>query len=320
MIKKVITGQVVAAFLQKPLQGQSLPILQPADLSGCGPETVVWVKSFTEERFRWLEERRPALTICDNETGHRTTVPHIISENPRLDFIRTLIEFFTPTPEIGIHPMSLIDIGASIGKNVSIGAFARIGRLVSIGDDCHIGSGVVLEGEVALGRRCVIKPNSVIGCQGFGFEYDEDGKPLHFPHLGKIVVEDDVWIGACTTIELGTLGATTLRKDCKIDDLVQVGHNVTVGANTLIMANTVICGCVIIGEHCWIAPNSVIKEKVQIGNRVIIGLGAVVLKNVDDGLVMAGVPAKPITSKHEIRAHPSRQSEKEDVHVSNKKV
>jgi len=297
MKRKAITGQVVAAFLQKPLRGQSLPILQPADLSGCGPGTVVWVKSFTEERLRWLEERRPALAICDHETGHKTTVPHIISGNPRLDFIRTLTEFFTPTPETGIHPTALVDTGASIGKNVSIGAFARIGDRVSIGDDCYIGSGVTLEGDVTLGRGCVIKPNSVLGGQGFGFEYDEDGKPLHFPHLGKIVVEDDVWIGACTTVELGTLGATTLRKGCKIDDLVQIGHNVTVGPKTLIMANTVICGCVVIGEHCWIAPNSVIKEKVRIGHRVTIGLGSVVIRDVDDGLIMAGVPAKPIPSK-----------------------
>lgn len=293
---KAITGQDVAAFLKKSLRGKSLPILQPADLSRCGPRTVVWVKNFTEERLQRLEECRPALAICDYETGHKTTVPHIVSGNPRLDFIQMLTEFFKPTPETVIHPTALVEIGASVGKNVSIGAFTRIRSRVSIGDDCLIGSGVVLEDDVALGQRCIIKPNSVLGGQGFGFEYNEDGEPLHFPHLGKIVVEDDVWIGSCTTVELGTLGATMLQKGCKIDDLVQIGHNVTVGPKTLVMANTVICGSVVIGERCWIAPNSVIKEKVRIGHHVTIGLGSVVLRDIDDGLVIAGVPAKPIRS------------------------
>ena len=287
----------MAAFLKKPLLGKSLSILQPADLSKCGPKTVVWVKNFTEERLQWLEERRPALVICDHETGQKTTVPHIVSGNPRLDFIRTLTEFFTPTPETGIHPAALIEIGASVGKNVSIGAFARIASHVSIGDHCVIGSGVVLEGDVTLGQKCIIKPNSVLGGQGFGFEYNENGEPLHFPHVGKIVIEDDVWIGSCTTIELGTLGATTLQRGCKIDDLVQIGHNVTIGPKTLVMANTVICGGVVIGEKCWIAPNSVIKEKIRIGHRVTLGLGSVVLRDIEDGLVFAGVPAKPIKSK-----------------------
>jgi len=294
---KTITGQDVAQFLKKPLRGKSLPILEPADINRCGPRTIVWVKSFTDERLELLEQRRPALVICDNETGRKTTVPHIVSTNPRLDFIKVLSKFFKFTHKPVIHHTALIEKGASVGKNVGIGAFARIGRQVSIGDDCVIGSGVVLEGKVELGRNCIIKPNSVIGCQGFGFEYNEEGKPLHFLHLGKIIFEDDVWIGSCTTIELGTLGATTIQKECKIDDLVQIGHNVTIGTKTLVMANTVICGGVIIGERCWIAPNSVIKEKVRIGNSVTIGLGSVVLRDIDDGLIVAGVPANPIKKK-----------------------
>jgi UDP-3-O-[3-hydroxymyristoyl] glucosamine N-acyltransferase len=297
MSRKTLTGQDVAAFLKRPLHGISLPIIRPADLEECGPGTVVWVKSFTEGRLRWLEGGRPALVICDPETGRKTTVPHIVSENPRLDFIKTVTEFFQTGPETGVHSTVVIKAGALIGQNVSIGAFSRIGGRVCIGDDCLIGSGVALEGDVVLGRRCVIKPNSVIGGQGFGFEYDENDTPLHFPHFGKIVIEDEVWIGACTTIELGTLGATTLKQGCKIDDLVQIGHNVTVGPKTLIMANAVICGCVVIGERCWIAPNSVIKEKVRIGHQVTVGLGSVVLRDVGDGLTVAGVPAKPISKK-----------------------
>jgi UDP-3-O-[3-hydroxymyristoyl] glucosamine N-acyltransferase len=289
-----ITSLDIAGFLGKQLYGESVLIERPANLDECGPSDLVWVKSFAIERLNLIEVRRPALVICDHETAKVTTVSHIASDHPRLDFIRVLNHYFGIKREVGIHPTAIIDAGATVGKRVSIGAYARVGNHVSMGDECIIGSGVALEGKVELGNRCVIKANSVVGGQGFGFEYDEEGRPIHFPHLGRIDIEDDVWIGACSTVEIGTLGATRICQGCKIDDLVQVGHNVTVGRNTLIMANTIICGGAVIGERCWIAPNSVVKEKVRIGNRVTLGLGSVVLKDVEDDLVVAGVPAKPL--------------------------
>jgi len=289
-----ITGLDIAGFLEKPLYGESALIDRPANLDECGPNDLVWVKNFTIERLNLIEVRRPALVIYDHETAKVTTVSHIASDHPRLDFIRVLNHYFGIIREAGIHSTAIIDPGAVIGKGVSIGAYVRLGKYVSIGDECIIGSGVALEGKVGLGNRCVIKANSVIGGQGFGFEYDEEERPIHFPHLGRIVIEDDVWIGACSTVEIGTLGATRICQGCKIDDLVQVGHNVTVGRNTLIMANTIICGGAVVGEKCWIAPNSVVKEKVRIGNRVTVGLGSVVLKDVEDDLIVAGVPAKPL--------------------------
>jgi len=292
--EKIITSLDIAKFLGKELFGESITVVWPATLEECGPGNLVWVKSFTPERLNFIETRQPALAICDLETAKRTTISHIASDHSRLDFIRALDYFFGIKLEVSIHPTAIIDEGAIIGNRVAIGAYARIGSQVSIGNDCIIGSGVSIEGRVRLGDRCVIKANSVLGGQGFGFEYDEIGNPVHFPHLGKIEIEDDVWIGACSTVEIGALGATKLCKGVKVDDLVQVGHNVTVGKNTLIMANSITCGGCTIGEQCWIAPNSVIKENVKIGNRVTLGLGAVVLKDVEDDLTVVGVPAKPL--------------------------
>lgn len=289
-----VTGSDVARFLQSPLRGPSFPLRRPADLADCGKGDLVWVRSFTPERLELLQQRQPALAICDGETAERTTVATVIQANPRLAFIRVLNEFYRPSRPVGVHPTAIVAEGAVIGANAFIGPFARVGPSVVIGRDCTISSGVVIESRVTLGDRCVIKANSVVGGQGFGFEYDEHGQPLHFPHLGQIVLEDDVWLGACTTIELATLGTTRLGRGCKVDDLVQIGHNVGVGPNTLIMANSVLCGGVTVGERCWIAPNSVVKQKVRIGNRVTVGLGAVVLKDVADDLVVAGVPAKPL--------------------------
>jgi len=292
-----LTAAAIAAWLNRPLQGQDGIIAKPADLSDCGPGDLVWVKSYTPERLNILETQRPTLAICDPETARLTTVSHIVTTNPRLDFIKVIKQFFWQEPEPYIHPSAIIEPGAQLGVGVSIGAYARIGPQVVVGDHCRIGSGVAIEGRVSLGRGCVIKANSVLGGQGFGFEYDGDGNPVHFPHLGQIIIEDEVWLGACTTVEIATLGVTRICRGAKVDDLVQVGHNVTVGPNTLIMANSIICGGVKIGEGCWIAPNSVIKGQLRIGNRVTVGLGAVVLRDVADDLVVAGVPAKPLKPK-----------------------
>jgi UDP-3-O-[3-hydroxymyristoyl] glucosamine N-acyltransferase len=217
--------------------------------------------------------------------------------NPRLDFIRVLKSYFEPPPKRGIHPTAIIGKKAVLGKSVLIGPYALIGSEAVIGDHSRVGSGVRIEGRVQIGKNCYIKPNSVIGCQGFGFEFSETSGLMHFPHIGRIVIGDDVWIGACTTIELGTLGTTHVADGCKIDDLVQVGHNVFVGECSMVMANTVICGGASIGKRCWIAPNSVIKEKVKLGDRVTVGLGAVVLRDVPEGLTVAGVPARPLPQK-----------------------
>lgn len=293
----VITGSAIAEGLGKSLQGESFPVTRASDLVECGGESLVWVKNFSAERLELLEKKRPALVICDQETARQTASPCIVSENPRLDFIRALNLFFKPRVEHRIHPKAEISPSAILGKNVAIGPFSCIGPDVVIGDDCLIGSGVSIEGGVTLGNRCCVKANSAIGGQGFGFEYDDAGVPLHFPHLGTIEIEDDVWIGACSTVEIASLGTTRICSGCKIDDLVQVGHNVTIGRNTLVMANVVICGGAVIGEKCWVAPNSVIKQKVKIGNEVTLGLGSVVLKDVADGLVVAGVPAKPLSGR-----------------------
>ncbi len=287
----------ISEFLAKPLKGSSLPIIKPADLKDCGFGDLVWIKSFSNDRLSIIERNRPSLVICDSNTFEQTSVPSILSENPRLDFIKVLNRFFAPDKSTIIHTTAIMEEGVRIGKDVSIGAYTHIGKQAIIGDNCTIGSGVSIEGAVTLGNRCVVKANSALGGQGFGFEYNDEGEPIHFPHLGCIIIGDDVWIGSCTTVEIGTLGATHINNGCKIDDLIQIGHNVVLGENTLVMANTVLCGGCIIGKKCWIAPNCVIKEKVRIGDNVTVGLGSVVIRDVDNNVIVAGVPAKKLRNK-----------------------
>lgn len=295
-----ITSEEIASFLNLVLHGRNCNITRPADLSDCGPGDIIWIKGKSPERVAIANSKNPSLVICEPDLAPLLSTSYLVTANPRLAFIKVVSKWFCDSEHtIEIHPTAIVEPGVVIGKNVAIGPYSRVGRNVRIGDECVIGSGVSLEGNLELGKRCRIKSNAVLGAPGFGFERDENGVPLHFPHLGKIVLEDDVWIGACSTVERATLGTTRLCASVKVDDLVQIGHNTVTGTGTLVMSNVVICGGAQIGKNCWIAPNSVIKEKIKIGSNVVVGLGSVVIRDVADGLTVAGVPARalPMRSK-----------------------
>lgn len=291
-----IKGNDIAAYLNLKLQGESLLITRPSDIFDCGYGSIVFIKKNDISMAEMVNKSRPSLVICNEKMSNFIKVPMILSDNPKRDFVKVLNKYFKKPVNFKIHKTSIIEEGALVGNEVAIGAYVRIGAEVEIGDKCEIGSGVSIQGKVKLGNNCKIKPNAVIGEEGFGFIMDGEKEPLHFPHFGSVIIGNNVFIGSCSTVELGALGATVISDGCKIDDLVQIGHNCKVDKNTLIMANTVLCGGSIIGQGCWIAPNSVIKEKIQVGDGAIIGLGSVVLKNVSAGLVVAGVPAKKIQS------------------------
>lgn len=155
-----------------------------------------------------------------------------------------------------------------------------------------IGRGAVIDyrfTEIGSGTR--IGPNCSIGQPGFGYEII-DGEPTHFPHVGRVLIGDNVHIGANVTIDRGTLSDTVIEDGVKIDNLVHIAHNVVVRRNAFVIAGAMLGGSCDIGEDAWIAPHAVIKEGVRIGKRVVVGLGAVVLKDVEDDAVVAGVPAR----------------------------
>jgi len=165
-------------------------------------------------------------------------------------------------------------------------------------DNPRLGFAMALQKEyptrsnVSYGADCRIKPNAVIGEEGFGFERDEDGVPIRIPHIGRVILGDRVEVGACTVIARGTIGNTVIGDDVKLDDHVFIAHNVTIGDKTLVVAGAVLCGSVSVGSEVWIGAGALIKEGVNIGDRAFIGMGAVVLKDVEPGMVMVGNPAR----------------------------
>jgi UDP-3-O-[3-hydroxymyristoyl] glucosamine N-acyltransferase len=291
-----VTAEEIAKFLNNTLHGKNSIINKVSDIEECGPGDLIWCRSYTPERVNIINRCQPALVICPEDTVPFMKVPYICSSNPKLDFVRILSFYLEWDKPVGIHETAIIYPGAKIGKDAIIGPYSIIGPQVEIGNGCQIGSHVSIEGIVKIGNRFSIKSSSSIGGQGFSFVRDEQGVPLHFPHIGKIIIGDDVWMGSSTTIERGGLGNTTICDNVKIDDLVQLGHNITVGKNTCIAAGVIICGGSVIGQGCWIAPRSVLNDHIYIGHNVLVGLGSVVMKNVQDNSVVVGVPAKKLDS------------------------
>ncbi len=186
----------------------------------------------------------------------------------------------------------------SIDPSAIVARSARIHKSVVIGKNCVISDGVTIHKSTVIGDNVRIKDNSVVGGVGFGYAVRKGFPPLRIPHVGGVVIGDNVHIGSCNTIDRGTFGNTLIARDVKIDNGVQVAHNVTIGERTIITAHVEISGSVTVGIDCWIAPNVSIREKISIGDNVLIGIGSVVVKNIDSNLVVAGIPAKPIRNQN----------------------
>jgi UDP-3-O-[3-hydroxymyristoyl] glucosamine N-acyltransferase len=140
----------------------------------------------------------------------------------------------------------------------------------------------------------IIHAGTVIGADGFGYERNDGGELEKFPHLGHVVLEDNVEVGSNTCIDRGTLGDTIIREGAKIDNLVHIAHNVVVGRHAVVIAHAMIGGSTRIGDYAWVAPCACVRDVVSIGDRAMIGLGAVVVRDVPDGATVMGIPARPV--------------------------
>ncbi|KIX22830.1 UDP-3-O-(3-hydroxymyristoyl) glucosamine N-acyltransferase [Flavobacterium sp. 316] len=184
-----------------------------------------------------------------------------------------------------------------IGKNVSIGKNAKIypnsfiGDNVVIGDDCVFFAGVRIYSETIIGNNCTVHSGSIVGSDGFGFAPQEDGTYQKVPQIGNVIIEDNVEIGACTTIDRATLGSTIIRKGVKLDNQIQIAHNVEIGENTVIASQTGVAGSTKIGKNCMIGGQVGIVGHITIGDNVKIQAQSGIGKSLQDGEVVQGSPA-----------------------------
>lgn len=285
-LKQAVPAQVIAAAL-----GLRLAQADGAMVSAVGSaqEGGVGVLSFAKNAEWASRAHMDCILITDAESACTRVGPSLVSNEPRLDFARCLAflerssGFVWDGVDAQVHPT------ARLGRNVVLG------RGVYVGEDTVIGHNVVIGDEVKLGKRCLIKSGAVIGEEGFGFERDADGVAVRLPHIGGVLIGDDVEIGSLTTVCRGTLADTIIRDGAKIDDHVHIAHNVFVDSHAFVIACAEVSGGVRVGAGSWIAPNATVMNQVTIGANAVVGLGAVVLKSVADGAVVVGNPAKPLS-------------------------
>ncbi|HSJ01316.1 MAG: UDP-3-O-(3-hydroxymyristoyl)glucosamine N-acyltransferase [Verrucomicrobium sp.] len=271
---------------------------------------------FSDHRYRQqLHDTKASVVLVP--AGCELVPPHVIElavEVPPVAFEKVVQKFgFQPTPaQPGVHPSAVvadptfggstgisiganavIEAGVKLGNNVVIGAGCYVGHNVEIGDDSKLFPNVTIQESCLLGERVTIHSNTVIGADGFGYEF-VNGEHRKVRQMGIVQVDDDVEIGAGTTVDRARFGRTWIGKGTKIDNQVQVAHNVVIGKHCIIVASVGICGSVQIGDYVVIGGQVGIIEHVKIGSRCSIAARTVVTKDLPPGpAAYMGFPAAP---------------------------
>lgn len=250
-----------------------------------------------------------AILAGGNFSSAKKTVIRVA--HPRVAFARALAVFFPePAWAPGIHPSAVIAASAEIEPTAHVGPHCTVGERVKlgarcvlqggnfIGDDAVLGEGtrlfpnVTLYARTQLGRRVRIHAGTVIGADGFGYVLD-GGEQRKVPQIGDVIIGDDVEIGANVAVDRGALGSTVIGRGTKIDNLVQVGHNVTIGEHCILCAQVGVAGSAKLGHHCVLAGQVGIAGHLKIGNHVTIGSKSGVMHSIPDGETWLGIPAQP---------------------------
>jgi UDP-3-O-[3-hydroxymyristoyl] glucosamine N-acyltransferase len=298
----------LAAHLECRLEGDGdADVVRVAGLKDAGPGDVTFLANSKYEKLL-VSTRASAVILSDGPAVPHTSA--LRTPHPYLAFARA-VRLFAPDsrPAPGVHPMAAVAAGARLGAGVSIGAFVWVGEGVTIGDgtvvypnvtigdgatvgrDCVIHSNVAIRERVVVGDRVILQNGVVLGSDGYGFVRRPDGSHEKIPQAAAVVIEDDVELGANTTVDRPAVGETRIRQGTKIDNLVMIAHGVSVGRNVLMAAQVGVAGSTEIGDEV------VFGGQVGVGGHLTIGRGAVavgqsgVTNSVEPGAMVSGYPA-----------------------------
>jgi UDP-3-O-[3-hydroxymyristoyl] glucosamine N-acyltransferase len=295
----------IASVLGAELAGEDVEISGIAGIEEAKEGQLTWIK---DETMTGRAEGSSASAVIVPVSAGPVNKPVLKVKNPRLGFARVLSLFNPPrTFPQGIHPTAVLGRNVTVGEGVYIGpcavlgdevklgrgvvirAGACLGDRVEIGDEAVIHPGVVILDRVEIGARTIIHSNSVIGADGFG--YVKDGS-RHFkiPQVGSVVIGEDVEIGACVTIDRATTGNTFIGRGSKIDNLVQIAHNVRVGEDTIIISQSGVAGSTRIGDRVLVAAQAGIGQHLEIGSDSVVASRSGVDKDIASGSVVSGYP------------------------------
>ena len=306
------TAEAIAEFLKGEIEGDPGTIVNTIAKIEEGHEGALsFLANPKYEHYIYQTESSIVIVNRDFAPSSPVKATLIKVDNAYESFasLLTLVEQSRPRKK-GIHPTAIIDDSSSIGKDVYIGAYVVIGENCKIGnncriypqsyigdgtiigDDCLVYQGVKIYHECIIGNKCTIHAGSVIGSDGFGFAPQSESEFMKIPQLGNVILEDHVEIGANVTIDRATMGSTIIRRGVKLDNLIQVGHNVEIGENTVIAAQSGIAGSAKIGKNCMFGGQVGIAGHLKIANNTKLGAQSGVPGDIkEENLVLTGSPA-----------------------------
>ncbi|RIL02033.1 MAG: UDP-3-O-(3-hydroxymyristoyl)glucosamine N-acyltransferase [Proteobacteria bacterium] len=305
----------LAARLGRPLEGDAAWVVRGvASLEDAGPGDLVFVRGPRYAGALARSGAGAAIAPPSVDTGGR---PAIRSPRPDLDFARAVAQLaLRDRPPAGVHPAAVVAPDAHVDPSACIDAYAVIGARcsvgarsivhphvvlypdVKIGADCEIHAGCVLREETELGDRVVLHSGAAIGADGFGYTFDEQGRPAKIPQIGRVVIEDDAEIGALAAIDRATLGTTRIRRNAKIDDLCVVAHNCDVGENVILVGQSGLAGSTVVEAGAILMGQTGTTGHLRIGAGAFLGGRTAVHKDVPAGARLFGAPAMPERAWH----------------------
>ena len=302
-INTILKGVIIGNTSQK--------ITAPEQLENANETEISFIGSKKYEKF-WTTSKACAAVVNEDisiEPGENRAFIKV--KNADLAMSEVLSLFAPPSPlfHSDIHPTAVVDSTAHLGNGVKIGAGCYIGPKVQLGDntiiypnvtildECSIGkntiiwSGAVIRERCHVGNNCIIHPNATIGADGFGFRPDPEKGLVKIPQIGNVIIGNNVEIGANTCVDRGKFSSTVLGDGCKIDNLVQIGHNSKLGRFCIMAGNSGLAGSVTLGNGVIIGGSASIKDHTTIGDGATVGAGSGVTCDIPAGKVMLGYPA-----------------------------
>lgn len=327
-LPKEVSIQEIAMLIGGNVQGPNDVKVSAVSLSPLKAQEGEVAFLFDSKLLNRLSECKASIVIIP--TGTKCSTPCIHVDRPLLA-IQKILTFFQPKrhfPEAGVHPTAVVDPSAELGKDVAIGpyvvigpkakigdktkimAHSYIGGWVEIGDNCLLYPGCLVADYVKIGNRVILQQGAVLGSDGFAYVtanvsnmerrmsgnfdlVDESNPHLKIPQIGNVIVEDDVEIGSCATIDRATMGATVIGRGTKIDNLVMVAHNVRIGQEALVVSQVAIAGSCQLGDRVIVAGQAGLKDHIEVGKDAIIEGQAGVMRDVPAGGIVVGAPAIP---------------------------
>ncbi len=286
--------------------GQTV-VRRVAPLDRAGPDAISFLALATHRGF--LESTAAGAVILTPELADACPTAALVCSNPHATYARIAQQLHpAERPAPGIHPSAVVGEGCRLGDGVSIGpnavlgddcvlgervvigAGCVLGHRVTVGDDSRLVASVTACNDTVIGRRALLQPGAVLGGDGFGFA-SEEGRWVRIPQIGRVVLGDDVEVGASTTIDRGAIDDTVIGDGVKIDNLIMIGHNVRIGEHTAMAACVGIAGSVTIGARCTIGGGAIINGHIEIVDDVHVTGNSMVVAGIDKpGLYSSGMP------------------------------